>query len=113
MAAGTVTDRDNETIATRGRRSGQPGHEATTTRERRPGGPGRGGSGPLERITVNLVNRASQALQLVVKITGDSRTDSINRAIQVYAYVVEIDSKGGAIYVRESENAELQRLKIF
>jgi hypothetical protein len=31
----------------------------------------------------------------------------------VYAFLEEITSKGGAIYVRESEKAELQLLKIF
>jgi hypothetical protein len=96
-----VIDRDTE-------------NSATATRRRRPGRPDQGGSGgPLERITVNLVNRASRALQRVSALTGDSRTDTINRAIQVYAYVVETDANGGAIYVRESEGSELQLLKIF
>jgi len=100
MMASSVIDTDTDTTA-------------TATRGRRPGRPSHGGSGPLERITVNLVARAARALQRVAELTGDSRTDSINRAIQVYAYVVEIDANGGAVYVRESEGSELQRLKMF
>jgi len=76
-------------------------------------GPGKptGGS-PLERVTVNLILRASRALQRVSELTGDSKTDSINRAIQVYGYLTEIDHNGGAVYVRESKDSEPQLLKI-
>ena len=72
-----------------------------------------GGSGPLERITVNLIVRASRALQRVSELTGDTKTDSINRALQVYAYLEEITAQGGAIYVKESADSEMERLKIF
>ncbi len=99
MTASTVIDRATETTA-------------PATGGRRPGRPGRGGNGPLERITVNLVTRAWRALQLAAELTGDSKTDIINRAIQVYAYVTEIEANGGAVYVRESEGSELQRLKM-
>lgn len=92
-AAGTTTQRDDKK-PTRGR--------------------DHGGSGPLERVTVNLIARASRALQRVSDLTGDSKTDSINRAIQVYAYLEEVGSRGGTIYIRESEGSEhLQMLKMF
>jgi len=71
------------------------------------------GGNRLERVTVNLVTRTSRALQRVSELTGDSRTDCINRAIQIYDYLEEVDSHGGAIYVRESKDSELQRLKMF
>lgn len=74
---------------------------------------GRGHSGPLERVTFNLVPRASRALQMLSALTGDSKTDSINRAIQVYAYLEEVGSRGGAVYVREGKDSELQLLKTF
>jgi hypothetical protein len=74
---------------------------------------GQGHSGPLERITFNLVPRASRALQMLSALTGDSKTDSINRAIQVYAYLEEVGSNGGAVYVREGKDSELQLLKMF
>lgn len=73
----------------------------------------RGGGNPLERITVNLVLRASRALQRVVEITGDSKTDAMNRAIQVYAYLEEIEANGGDVYIRPEKDADLQLLKMF
>jgi hypothetical protein len=75
---------------------------------------GHGSNGPLERVTVNLVARASRALQKVSNLTGDTKTDCINRAIQLYAYLEEVDSQKGNIYVRESEDSdELRLLKMF
>jgi hypothetical protein len=73
----------------------------------------RGGGNPLERITVNLVARASRALQRVVELTGDNKTDAMNRAIQVYAYLEEVESNGGDVYVRPEKDADLQLLKMF
>lgn len=74
---------------------------------------GRGGGGPLERVTVNLVARASRALQRVVDLTGDSKTDALNRAIQIYCYLEEVESKGGDILIRESKDSEPQVVKMF
>lgn len=69
------------------------------------------GAGSLERVTVNLVPRASKALQLAVELTGDTKTDTINRALQVYAYWEKVLADGGALYVREAKDGELLRLK--
>jgi hypothetical protein len=74
---------------------------------------GPGGGGPLERVTVNLIPRASRALQRLAELTRDTKTDNINRAIQVSAYLEEVSANGGAIYVRESKDSELQLLKMF
>ena len=74
---------------------------------------GHGGNGPLERVTVNLTARSSKALQRLSDLTGDSKTDIINRALQIYAYLEEIDCQGGGVYIRESKDAELQLLKMF
>jgi hypothetical protein len=77
-------------------------------------GHGSGGSGgPLERVTVNLIARASRALQRVTDLTGDSKTDIINRALQVYGYLEDVSANGGAIYVRETKDSEPQLLKRF
>jgi|SRR5260370_42305593 len=78
----------------------------------REGGPRKRDGSPLERVTVNLVARASAALQRLSDRTGDSRTDIINRAILVYDFTNEITSRGGAIYVRESKSSELQLVKV-
>lgn len=69
----------------------------------------RGGGGGLERVTVNLIPRASRALELAGQLTGDSKTDTINRALQVYAYLEEVWSKGGAILVElDGKRTELK-----
>ena len=66
----------------------------------------------LERVTVNLIPRACSALEAIVERTGDSKTDTINRALQVYNYLDEIMHSGGAVYVQEPEGKP-ERLKIF
>jgi hypothetical protein len=42
--------------------------------------------------------RAVAALELATEVTGDSKTDTINRAIQIYAYLEHIASKGGTLH---------------
>ena len=76
-------------------------------------GRGGGGGGSLERVTVNLTARASRALELATELTGDTKTDTINRALQIYAYIEQVASHGGAIYVREQASSELERVKVF
>lgn len=44
-----------------------------------------------ERLTVNLIAEASDALRAAAVLTGDTRTDVVNRALQVYAAAVESD----------------------
>lgn len=64
----------------------------------------------LVRLTVNLIPRAYTAMVLASEITGDSRTDTINRAVQLYAYVEHVISNGGELLVRE--NGELSVVKM-
>ncbi len=71
------------------------------------------GGGGIERVTVNLSARASHALDLVTKLTGDTKTDAISRALQVYAFIEEITANGGSVYVKEGGDAPLQLVKIF
>jgi hypothetical protein len=76
-------------------------------------GRGNGRDRSLERVTVNLTGRASRALELATELTEESKTDTINRALQFYSYVEQIMARGGSIYVREAADSELERLKIF
>lgn len=93
MPATAVTDRDDATDKAPGR--------------------GGGGGGSLERVTVNLTARGSRALELATELTGDTKTDTINRALQFYAYLEQVTAHGGAIYVREKADSELERVKVF
>jgi hypothetical protein len=60
----------------------------------------------LTRLTVNLVPKAEAALDKAVELSGDSKTDTVNRAIQAYAYFLKVKQDGGAVYVREHAGAE-------
>ncbi len=44
------------------------------------------------------------------ELTGDSRTDTINRAVQFYAFAEYVKSQGGDILIRNSEG-ETQLVK--
>jgi hypothetical protein len=63
-------------------------------------------------VTVNLNARASDALDQVSELTGETKTDAINRALQVYALLHQVQADGGAIYTRERGAKELERLRI-
>ncbi|WP_107473607.1 hypothetical protein [Streptomyces sp. NRRL S-813] len=62
------------------------------------------------RITVNLAPKAATALDQAVKLTGDSKTDTINRALQVYAYLEKVIQDGGTLFTRSADSHELERL---
>ncbi len=71
------------------------------------------GDGPPERVTVNVTVRASRALDLAAELTGDTKTDTLNRALQVYAYLEQLTARGGSVYVRGAARSELELLKVF
>lgn len=66
----------------------------------------------LTRLTVNLTPRAAQALSAAAATTGFNKTDVINRALSVYAYVEAVMAGGGALYVRELPGDEARELKL-
>jgi hypothetical protein len=74
---------------------------------------GRRGGSSLDRVTVNLTRRASDALEQLDRLTGESKTDSINKALQLFAYLQQVQQDNGAIYVREAGSRELEKLKLF
>ena len=67
----------------------------------------RGGGRRLERITVNLTPRSSSALDLAVELTGDTKTDTINRAIQIYAYLEKVIGLSIAVPRKECRKAPI------
>lgn len=73
----------------------------------------RAGHSLLARVTVNLNPRSSRALESTASLTGDTRTDIFNRALQVYCFLAEILHGDGSVYVRDSVGGDLERLKIF
>jgi hypothetical protein len=69
-------------------------------------------SSNLERVTVNLTERSVRAMRLAAELTGDTKTDTINRALQVYAYIEHVISRGGSVFARESPDADLSKIII-
>ena len=67
----------------------------------------------MERTTVNLNQRGAAALEAVMDLTEDSKTDCINRAVTIYAFIEKVLSEGGSVLVQESDSTEPQRLVIF
>jgi hypothetical protein len=67
--------------------------------------------GARERVTVNLTGRGANALADLVRRTGDSKTDVINRALGVYQLIERITGEGGAVFVREHGSDDLERLR--
>lgn len=55
------------------------------------------------KLTVNLVPQAVTALELAALVTEDSRTDIVNRAIQVYEYLMNCVADGADIVIRSKD----------
>ena len=66
----------------------------------------------LERVTFNLTPKGSKSLQETHDLLGFNKTDVINRALTVYAYIELVRHNGGDILVRETPGAVPQKLLI-
>jgi hypothetical protein len=64
----------------------------------------------LHKITLNFVERNWVALVEAAKSTGHSRTESINRAVALYARAIAAQEQGGGVYIREEDGAKLERV---
>jgi hypothetical protein len=84
----------------------------STDDARTPPEPPARGHGPFERITVNLTGKSSQALDDAVEVTGDTKTDTINKALQLWSHLQTLIDRGGAVYFREP-NGDLERIRFF
>ncbi|MEU7649928.1 hypothetical protein [Streptomyces huasconensis] len=56
-----------------------------------------------ERFTVTLIATAAQAVATLMHLTGLSKTDVINRAVQVYAFLAQQMAEGKEILLRDEE----------
>lgn len=61
------------------------------------------------KITVPLIGEALIALESTAKEFGLSKTDTVNRAIQAYAFFMTLQRTGGEIYVRQTPDGGLHR----
>lgn len=65
----------------------------------------------LQRVTVNLVSKSAASLDRLSVSTGLSKTDVINRALQVYDFIDSETEAGKQILVRAADGTvEVLRL---
>jgi hypothetical protein len=64
-----------------------------------------------ERITVALIPRSAADLQYLVDATGLSKTDLVNRALQLYKWVEESLAAGQEVTIRDKATGEVQVVK--
>jgi hypothetical protein len=78
-----------------------------------PAGPATGGQagGGLQRVTANFTPRAMASLERVSARTGDSRTDVLNMAVQVFEAIVELVEEGDGRNLRVLVNGEERILR--
>jgi hypothetical protein len=62
----------------------------------------------LHKITVKLIPRAWDAANETAALLGLTRTDVINRALQVYAYFERQIADGSEVFIR-SKDGEMER----
>lgn len=54
---------------------------------------------PMTRLTVNLIPKTVAALDQVTALNQENKTDAVNRALQMYAWLSELAAAGGAVMV--------------
>lgn len=67
---------------------------------------------PVAKITVALAAAAAEDLDRTKNITGYSKTDLVNKAIQLYAFVNAELRSGSDLFVRRSDG-ETHQIKLF
>jgi hypothetical protein len=67
----------------------------------------------LERVTLNLSAKTQEALTSGVALTGDTKTDVINKGVQVYERLLRSIEDGAVLYIRETPDGELERVRFF
>lgn len=68
---------------------------------------------PEEPLTVNLLPEAWDALDKAAEITGEKKTDCVNRALIFYAAMHQAQAKNGVLFLRETpDNEQLTRLRV-
>ncbi len=70
-------------------------------------------AGGARKVTVNLITRAVKALDRAMGRSGDTQTDVINRAVQMYDYLDEVTTAGGCVLVKRSEDAVPEQIRFF
>jgi len=65
---------------------------------------------PSGQITINLTPRSRAAANVTTEITGDNLTDTVNRAVQIYAYLMKLDGDGVLLFAEKPVDGSRERL---
>lgn len=68
--------------------------------------------GPV-RITVNLSGRAATDLDVITGLTGDSKTEAINKALQAYSLIQQAQHRGGGCWLQDDGQSEPVRSRFY
>lgn len=72
-----------------------------------------GARAQLERLTVNLTPRTQDALERTTSRSGDSKTDALNRAVQIYDFLEEVWMAGGQVFVQREPGSAPEAIRFF
>ena len=67
----------------------------------------------LDRMSISLIPRSAEDLEKLHEKTGLSKTDIVNRAISLYAFVTEQLDSGQDLLVRDRQTGEVERIQLF
>lgn len=70
------------------------------------------GKQALVRLTVNLIPKAAEAIDHAVALSRDSKTDTVNRALQLYDFFLTEQAQGSKVYVRRQDSGELELIRM-
>ena len=66
--------------------------------------------GPYETITFFSTPRSTEARIQTAEMTGDTQTDVVNRALQVYEYLAQLMENGGHLLIRNADEDNFTRV---
>jgi hypothetical protein len=66
---------------------------------------------PLHKITFNLTDKAHWAVERGSRQSGYTKTDYLNRAAQVYDFILEQEAAGRTLWVHDGD--KMAQVKIF
>lgn len=57
----------------------------------------------ITKLSLNMCPRAMTAIEVAADLTGDSQTDVVNRAVQLYALHAKTVAEGGRFVVQDRD----------
>jgi hypothetical protein len=58
---------------------------------------------PLTRVTANFIPRSMTALNAASERSGDTRTETLNRSVQLYDLITAHIANGGKVLLRDAD----------